>query len=346
MTDFDDFGRRARRPAPRRSGWIGRTFQALVILPVLGLLSLALWFHFDGDTRTGLLGLVGLATLGLGWLWVQGRGREVWLYAAVIGLAGLAWYQGLRPSNDREWTPDVAQGVTADVQGNIATLTNVRNFDWRTPEDFTPRWETRRYDIDQITEVDLYTSTWGNPLIAHVMIGFGFADGQRIVFSSEIRREEGEAYSAFAGFFRRYELIIIAGDERDLIRLRTDVRDAPPEVVSLFPLTMRPEKRKELFLEYLSLADTLSVRPRWYNTAITNCTTVPWRMARALAPGIPLTRDVLLSGHFPRYLWSLGVLSPGVPLDQALRAAVRRPVGEAGPDNEDYSRLLRAQTAP
>jgi hypothetical protein len=323
-----------------------RILQAFVILPGLVLLAMALWFQYGGAVRVAALALVGIVAVALGRLWLQGRGWQVWLWAGVATVGALGWYSTLRPSNDRVWAVDVAHGVTSDVQGSIATLSNVRNFDWRSATDFTPRWETRSYNIDQITSVDLFTSTWGNPKIAHVMIGFGFADGQRIVFSSEIRREAGEAYSAFAGFFRRYELIIIAGDERDLIRLRTDVRDAPPEVVSLFPLTMRPEKRKELFLEYLSLAGTLSVRPRWYNTAITNCTTVPWRMARALAPGIPLTRDVLLSGHFPRYLWSLGVLSPGVPLDQALRAAVRRPVGEAGPDNEDYSRLLRAQTAP
>lgn len=320
-----------------------RTVQALVILPVLALLALALWFHFGGAVRTLLLAAVGLSALALAVLWVQGRGRAVWAGFLVVALAGMGWYQGLLPSNDRDWTPDVAHGVTSDIQGNIAILQNVRNFDWRTTEDFTPRWETRRYDIDQITGVDLYTSTWGNPLIAHVMIGFAFADGQRLVFSSEIRREQGEGYSPLAGFFRRYELVIIAGDERDLIRLRTDVRDTPPETVSIFPLTLRPETRKQLFLEYLSLADTLSVRPRWYNTATTNCTTVPWRLARALAPGLPLDGDVLLSGHFPRYLWRLGVLSPGVPLDQALAAAVRRPVGDAGPDNVDYSRLLRAQ---
>ncbi len=326
----------------RRSGWIVRTLQAFVLVPGLGLLAMAIWFQFNGQTRIGLLGLVGLAALGLLWLWWQGRGREVWLYGAVIGLAGLGWYQSIRPSNDRAWTVDVEHGVTADIQGNIAVVDNVRNFDWRTTTDFTPRWETRRYDIDTITEVDLFTSTWGNPSIAHVMIGFGFEDGQRIVFSSEIRRTEGEAYSTLAGFFRRYELIIIAAEESDVIRLRTDVRDDPPEIVSLFPLTVQPEKRKELFLEYLSLADALSANPEWYNTATTNCTTVPWRLARALAPQIPLELDVLLSGHFPRYLHNMGVLSPGQPLDQVLAAAVRKPVGYAGPDGAEFSRLLRA----
>ncbi len=241
---------------------------------------------------------------------------------------------------------DVAHGVTSDVQGNIAILSNVRNFDWRSETDFTPRWETRRYNIDQITSVDLFTSTWGNPKIAHVMIGFGFEDGQHVVFSAEIRREEGEAYSALAGFFRRYELVIIAAEESDVIRLRTDIRKDPVETVSLFPLTLRPGKAKELFLEYLSLADTLSIAPEWYNTATTNCTTVPWKLARALSPGIPLDRDVLLSGYFPRYLYGLGVISPGVPLDEVLARAVRRPVGVGGKRDRVFVGFCGRKTRP
>jgi hypothetical protein len=323
-----------------------RLIQVIVILPGLVLLSMALWFQYGGTLRIFALTLVAAVMLALGRFWVQGRVWQVWIWATVATVAALGWYSTLRPSNDRTWAVDVEHGVTADVQGDVVTLTNVRNFDWRTADDFTPRWETRSYRLDQLSSVDLFTSVWGNPSIAHIMIGFGFDDGQHVVFSAEIRREKGEVYSALAGFFRRYELVIIAADERDLIRLRTDVRDNPRETVSLFPLTMRPEKRRELFLEYLSLADTLSVRPEWYNTATTNCTTVPWRLARALAPGLPLNRDVLLSGHFPRYLWTLGVVSPGQPLDEVLARAVRKPVGPAGEDGAEFSRRLRDGLAP
>lgn len=332
-----------RADAPGRSGWPVRILQALVILPGLVLLAMALWFQYGGAVRAAALAVVGIAAIALGRFWLQGRGWQVWLWAGVATVAGLGWYSTLRPSNDRVWAVDVAHGVTADVKGSIATLSNVRNFDWRSATDFTPRWETRSYNIDQITSVDLFTSTWGNPKIAHVMIGFGFQDGQHVVFSAEIRREEGEVYSALAGFFRRYELVIIAAEEADVIRLRTDIRKDPVETVSMFPLTLRPGKAKELFLEYLSLGDTLSIAPEWYNTATTNCTTVPWKLARALAPGIPLDRDVLLSGFFPRYLYGLGVLSPDQPLSEVLAQAIRRPVGYTGDDPVEFSRLLRAE---
>jgi hypothetical protein len=332
-----------RANAPGRSGWPVRILQALVILPGLVLLAMALWFQYGGAVRVAALVVVGIVSVALGRLWLQGRGWQVWLWAGIGTVVALGWYSTLRPSNDRVWAVDVAHGVTSDVQGSIAILSNVRNFDWRSATDFTPRWETRSYNIDQITSVDLFTSTWGNPKIAHVMIGFGFQDGQHVVFSAEIRREEGEVYSALAGFFRRYELVIIAAEEADVIRLRTDIRKDPVETVSMFPLTLRPGKAKELFLEYLSLGDTLAIAPEWYNTATTNCTTVPWKLARALVPGIPLDRDVLLSGFFPRYLYGLGVLSPDQPLDEVLAQAVRRPVGYTGDDPIEFSRLLRAE---
>lgn len=334
----------AQGKAPRetRRGWRVLILQAMLIVPGLLLLAMALWFHYEGGPRAALMALVALAGMAIARVWVQRRAGAVWLVAAVVAALGFGWYSMLRPSNDRTWAVDVAHGVTSDVQGDIARLSNVRNFDWRTETDFTPRWETRSYNIDQITSVDLFTSTWGNPKIAHVMLGFGFQDGQHVVFSAEIRREEGEAYSALAGFFRRYELVIIAAEESDVIRLRTDIRENPVETVSLFPLTLRPGKAKALFLEYLALADTLSVAPEWYNTATTNCTTVPWKLVRALSPGIPLDRDVLLSGYFPRYLYGLGVLSPGQPLDVILARAVRKPVGPAGEDGAAFSRLLRA----
>lgn len=332
-----------RAPPKARGGWKMRSLQALVILPFFIWLALALRFQLAGQIRLAMLLLLAAAFLGLLRLWWRGRLGSVWIAAIALVAVTALWWTTIQPSNDRLWAADVEHGVTADVQGNIVTLNHVRNFNWRTATDFSPRWETREHALDQLASVDLLTSVWGSPAIAHVLVSFGFEDGRHVVFSAEIRREKGEQYSAIAGFFRRYELVLIAADERDIVRLRTDVRK---ETVSLFPLRMKPDTRRELFLEYLSLADALETGPRWYNTATTNCTTVVWRLARALAPGLPFDWRVLLSGYFPQYLYGLGVIRNDEPLVEALTRAVRQPVGPAGPDSAEFSRRLREGIAP
>ena len=45
-----------------------------------------------------------------------------------------------------------------------------------------------------------------------------------MVFSVEIRRQSNETFSEIGGFFKEFELIVIAAEERDIVRLRTNVR--------------------------------------------------------------------------------------------------------------------------
>ena len=54
--------------------------------------------------------------------------------------------------------------------------------------------------------------------------GFGFTNGDYVCFSIETRKEKGEDYSAVKGLFRQFELVYVAADERDLVRLRTNYR--------------------------------------------------------------------------------------------------------------------------
>ena len=106
---------------------------------------------------------------------------------------------------------------TAEIQGNQLTVRNVRNFDYRTETDFTPRWETRTYDLSKLRGLDLYVIYWGSPSIAHTILSWEFDDGQHLAVSIETRKETGESYSAVRGFFRQYELYYVLADERDVV---------------------------------------------------------------------------------------------------------------------------------
>jgi hypothetical protein len=217
------------RKIPRRrreSDCGGRQVIAAAILCV-GLLTawgcFALWFQAPGRRLPRGLGTIlrGLAVCLWGWFGIVivvalTRG-VVALSLAGFGLvfaALLFWWRQILPSNDREWADDVARMTTGIIAADRVTLRNVRHFDWRTRTDYIQRWETRVYDLRRLNSLDMILSYWSMPAIAHVLISFGFDDGEHVVFSVEIRREKTESFSEIGGFFKEFELSIIACDER------------------------------------------------------------------------------------------------------------------------------------
>ena len=49
----------------------------------------------------------------------------------------ILWWTWLEPSNDRVWNDDVARMTNSAVNpGDVVTLQNVRNFDWRSRTDY------------------------------------------------------------------------------------------------------------------------------------------------------------------------------------------------------------------
>ena len=161
----------------------------------------------------------------------------------------LAWWASILPSNDRNWGDDVSRPALASIEGDTLTVRNVRTFDWRSDTDYTPSWEDRTYDLNTLRGLDLWSSTWAGEDIAHILVSFDFGpDKPPLVWSIELRREKGEEYSAIAGFFKQAELIAIAADERDIIRVRTNVRG---ETVRLYRLNAGPAATRRVLETYV-----------------------------------------------------------------------------------------------
>lgn len=323
-----------------------RLARALLAAPVFLVTvwgALALWFQL-APAPALVLGaawcLLGLAAV-LALLRAPGRphARRLLLAAALAGLSMLGWWQSLAPSHDRPWADDVARLLESTVDGDRLELRNVRAFEWRTEIDYTPRWETRRYDLTKLESADLVLSYWMGPHIAHTLVSFGFSDGQRLVFSLEIRKERDESFSALGGFFRKFEQIIVAADERDLIRTRSNARG---EQVYLYRLRATPAQLRSVLLDYLQRAEALRRQPEFYNTLTSNCTTILFELARHIDPTLPLDYRLLASGHFAEYAYDQGALTPGVPyavLQQ--RGHINARARKADLDADDYSRAIR-----
>jgi len=317
---------------------MGLATTILVLTALWGVL--ALWYQVPGGTAGKSLAIA---------LWVLIGGVALvmfWTHRPVLGIAGFAlafaglllWWQHIEPTNDQAWADDVAQMTSGEVTGHQVVLHNVRNFDWRTNTDYTQRWETRTYDLDRLDSVDLITSYWTGPAIAHVLVSFGFADGQHVVFSVEVRRRKDEGFSGIGGFFKEFDLSVIAADERDVIRVRTNVRG---EDDYLYRIQMPSAAMRALFLAYMGEADRLVGSPRFYNTLTANCTTLIYHMMRNIVGYLPLDYRLVLSGYLPAYVYQVGGLDRRYSL-QELRSLGRITERAKAADRSDrFSDLIR-----
>jgi hypothetical protein len=281
----------------------------------------ALWYQIPGGHALKTLSVVLWVFLSLALLialW-QGRTALGFLTFAAVFAALLIWWQHIAPSNDRVWAPDVAQMTTGTVDGDRVTLYNVRNFEWRSDTDYTQRWETRHYELHRLDSVDMIMSYWTGPAIAHMLISFGFDTGEHVVFSVEIRPEAHEGFSELGGFFKEFELSIIAADERDVIRVRTNIRG---EDDYLYRIHMPVADMRSLFIAYIGEANALVKSPRFYNTITVNCTTLVYHMMKRIVGYLPMDYRIVFSGYLPQYVYRVGGLDNRYSL-AALRALGR-----------------------
>ena len=251
----------------------------------------------------------------------------------------LTWWLMLKPTNLAAWQPDVAQLAWAEVNGDEVTLHNVRNCDYRSETDFTPRWETRSVRLSQITGIDIALTYWGSPWIAHPIISFQFADAAPLCFSIETRKKLGQSYSAIGGLYRQYELIYIAADERDVIRLRSNFRQA--EDVYLYRSVATPAQARERFNEYLHSLNDLRANPRWYNAITTNCTTAI-RHQHPTAQRMPWNWRLLLNGKGDELMYERGTITTaGLPFAELKRRSLINPAARAANNSLDFSARIR-----
>jgi len=305
---------------------------------------LALWgaaaIWIDGPASRSLAGLVVAAFLAPVAV-VLARVRPLFhacLWALAPCAAVLCWWLSIRPSNDRDWQPDVARTPTAERLGSVVTVRGVRDFDYRRETDFTERWQERRYDLDRVVGLDLFVSYWGPTLYAHTILSWDFEDSPPLAASIETRKEKGESYSAVLGFFRQFELVYVLADERDVVRLRTSYRG---EQVFLYRLTTSRAGARALLEQYLEEANALAREPAWYNAFTENCTTAIWRNVRALSPDNPFDWRLLANGHLDRMLYERGRVDTSLPFAELRQRSDITDRAKACGSRDDFSRCIR-----
>ena len=246
--------------------------------------------------------------------------RPFWRAFAVWGVGMLAilfWWGALRPSNDLDWQPDVARLAWFGVNGDQLTVHNVRDFDYRSETAFTPRYEDRVYDLSKLRGVDLFMSYWGSPAIAHTIMSWDFDGSRPLAISIETRKTKSQEYSAVKGFFRQYNIIYVAADERDIVRLRTNYRG---EDVYLYRLKATPEQARALLMDYVASMNALVETPEFYNALVDNCTTsIRHHVTRVEANPPRVDWRLLANGYGDQMLYERGSIDTRLPFEE-LRA--------------------------
>ena len=328
-----------------RRGFLSRSFGRLIAtIWFLCWAALITWttlaIYYSNLPSAGLrLGLAGAFAAFAVWaLWLSRQRRmSVIVIALFLGVA--AWWITIRPSHDRPWRPEVAVMPRAFIDGDRVRLTGVRNFDYRARDDFTVRYEERELQLSHLTALDFYVSYFMAGPVGHTFLSFIFDNAPPLSISIETRPEVGEGFAPIASLFKQFELIYVVGDERDLVRVRTNYRREP---VYLYRLNTSADDARRLLLVYLGRINQLADHPEFYNLLTNSCTINIVRYANAAGRSGGFDVRHVLNGLVDGYLYYSGRMDTTLPFDELRRRSRINEAALAADGAADFSERIRA----
>jgi Domain of unknown function (DUF4105) len=317
--------------------WLLAGIRSLCLILLLGSATLAIYYNLPWDWMRLALALVFL-TFGIWALWYSRTWRAISIFAGLF-LGVLVWFSSIKPSHERPWRPEVAVMPRAFIDGDRVRITGVRNFEYRSRDDFTVRYQEREVSVSHLNSLDFYVSYfWPESLVAHTFVSFGFDNAPPISISIETRPEIGEGFDPIPSLFKQFELIYVVGDERDLVRVRTNYRK---EDVFLYHVRTSPEFARRLFLVYLERINELADRPEFYHLFSNSCTINIVRYANLAGRVGWLDIRHILNGWSDRYLYRAGALYTNLPFEELRRRSYINEAAQAAGNAEDFSERIR-----
>jgi hypothetical protein len=319
-------------------GWLISGIWFLCQVVLLAWATLAI--YYSNLPWAGLrLGLaVAFAAFAIWALWFS-RQRRMSVAFIVLFLGVVVWWSSISPSHHRPWRPEVAVMPRAVIDGDRVRLTGVRNFDYRSRNDFTVRYEEREVRLSHLTGLDFYVSYFSEGPVAHTFLSFIFDNAPPLSISIETRPEVGEGFAPVASLFKQFELIYVVGDERDLVGVRTNHRR---EAVYLYRLNSSADDARRLLLVYLTRINELADRPEFYHLLTNSCTINIIRYANAAGRVGRFDVRHLLNGLIDSYLYHSGRVDTTLPFDELRRRSSINEAAQAADGAPDFSERIRA----
>ena len=336
------------RPDGVRAGWLWKIprwlLQAVKFLVLaLGLAWATLAIYFSTLPGAGLR--IALATafaaFGIWALWLTRRPRMRWVFAGLYLVVLVGW-SFIQPSHDREWRQDVAVMPRATVDGDRVRITGVRNFDYRSRDDVTVRYEEREVSLSHLTGLDFFISYWMPGPVGHTFVSFIFDNAPPLNISIETRPEVHEGFDPLASLFKQYELIYVVGEERDLVGVRTNFRN---EDVYVYRLRVPVEAARRLLQVYLERINQLADHPEFYHLLSNSCTINIVRYANLVGRKGDFDLRHYLNGWVDRYFYDTRLLNTQFPFAELRRRSRVNPAVKADEDIEEFSQHIR-ETVP
>jgi hypothetical protein len=226
----------------------------------------------------------------------------------------------------------------ASVEGDRVRITGVRNFDYRSRNDFTVRYEQREMQLSHLTGLDYYVSYWSEGPVGHTFVSFIFDNAPPLCISIETRPEVGEGFNPIASLFKQFELIYVVGEEHDLVGVRTNHRN---EKVYLYHLNTSADDARRLLLIYLARINEFADRPEWYHLLTNSCTINIIRYANAAGREGRFDFRHLLNGLIDSYLYHSGRVDTTLPYEELRRRSLINDAAQAADDAADFSERIR-----
>jgi Domain of unknown function (DUF4105) len=267
--------------------------------------------------------------------------RQRWMSPAalVLFLGVVVWWLSIAPSHDRDWRPEVAVMPRAIIDGDRVHIAGVRNFNYRSTDDFTVRYEEREVQLSHLTALDFYVSYWSEGPVGHTFLSFIFDNAPPLSISIETRPEVGEGFDPIASLFKQFELIYVVGEERDLVAVRTNHRH---ETVYLYRLNSSADDARRLLLIYLARINELADQPEFYHLLTNSCTVNIIRYANAAGRKGRFDIRHLLNGLIDSYLYHSGRLDTTLPYEELRRRSLINDAAQAADAAPDFSERIRA----
>jgi len=284
------------------------------------------------------LGLAGAFAAFAVWACWLTRRRSMSAVFVMLFVAIVVWWISIPPSHHRQWRPEVAVMPRAFIDGDRVRITGVRNFDYRSRNDFTVRYEDRDVSLSHLTGLDFYVSYWSEGLVGHTFLSFIFDNAPPLSISIETRPEVGEGFDPLASLFKQFELIYVVGDERDLVGVRTNYRR---ETVYLYHLNTPAENARRLFSIYLERINELADRPEFYHLLSNSCTINIVRYANAAGREGRFDIRHLFNGLVDSYLYHSGRVDTTLPFEELRRRSLINAAAEAADSAPDFSQRIR-----